>query len=198
MSEQDLNAVADIHVSAYGRDHFTSIMPVDLLRDYYASCTRLNPYSYIARDRGTEEIAGFVVGGFRTRESINLFVKQHYIRLGMTLLQHPCFLLEKVLSLLQRAQPASSHSCRLLSIAVAPAYQSTGVGAALLRHFEAGLRASHVFTYGLSVRVGNAGALRFYKRCNFEIECQTRGTVYLVKRSESEQQIKKDQLSRRP
>jgi ribosomal protein S18 acetylase RimI-like enzyme len=178
---EDLAALGTIHKSAYSRDHFTSTFSVKLLASYYAHCVRLNPYSYIAIDSATQEPLGFVVAGFCTAAAIRSFVKEHYLDIGMRLLSHPRFMLEKLSALVRPKSVHSTCSGRLLSIAVARAHQSKGVGVSLFQHLETNLRANQVFTYGLSVRVANTAALTLYKRCGFVVECESRGTVYLIK-----------------
>jgi ribosomal protein S18 acetylase RimI-like enzyme len=178
---EDLAALAVIHKSAYSREHFTATFSVELLASYYAHCVRLNPYSYIAIDSATQVPLGFVVAGFCTAASVRSFVREHYMDIGMRLLLHPRFLLEKLSAFVRPKSVHSTCSGRLLSIAVARGHQSKGVGVSLLQYLETKLRTNQILTYGLSVRVANTAALTLYQRCGFMVECESRGTVYLIK-----------------
>ena len=181
--KEDMSAIVSLHRSAYvdTREHLTALLPAHLLRQYYSELVRSNPYSYIAFDDSGTPI-GFVVGGLKTQLSVHNFILNHRVELALILLLHPRIMIVKIRHILRSRGWASTVPARLLSIAVESREQHKGAGRMLLLHFEQRLREHGILQYGLSVKVNNHQAIRFYENNSFQIERETSNGKYYVKR----------------
>jgi ribosomal protein S18 acetylase RimI-like enzyme len=115
---------------------------------------------------------------------VNIFKRLNRFYLAILLVSNPKFLIEKISSIVLAAFSKShvnSTKFRLLSIAVDNSIQSKGIGNSLLSQFEVLLKERGVESYGLSVRIENPRAIKFYMSKGFEIEMEKGETLYLRK-----------------
>lgn len=181
MNFEDLDAVAQINKVSYNEDHFTSRFPLNMLRSYYEYILKLNEYAYVAvGDAG--EVVGFVIGGQKTKEAINRYIKRNFIKLVGVILCNPSFIVPKMKGLFNRKpSKVSEAKTRLLSIAIADRFKGKGVGAKLIEGFEKGLLEKEVRLYGLSVHKSNIIAVKFYEKIGYRKEFETKEAIYYIK-----------------
>lgn len=187
METRDLDGVARVHGRAFPDAALTALGPAILRRYYEWLLTGPHDAQCIGAHRGGD-LVGYSFGGV-FRGSLTGFVRGNAPRLALGLALRP----RTVVSLLRRFGPGSlatlgrralrfrmpspgeawpepgpaetaAASFGILAIAVDPAAQGGGVGAALMREAEAeALRRGFVRMH-LSVHPSNAGAVAFYER----------------------------------
>lgn len=185
MTDSDLKQVANVHRLAYDSTHFTSRFSDKMLTDFYRNLLILNgEFCFVASNNN--EIAGFIVAGYRTNEAVKIFTKKYFFIILKTLLLNPVFLLDKIKGayrmLRKKNKNKSIAKLRLLSIAICPSVQGKGAANQLLFLFERYLNEKGITEYGLSVHKENIRAIRFYEKNNFEIEYQTHDAFYFIKK----------------
>jgi ribosomal protein S18 acetylase RimI-like enzyme len=180
--DQYLNDFARIHQSAYSNNHFTSLFSSNKLKQYYKSLIQCSDLSLIIY--ADDKALGFIVSGINVSRGVNVFKRLNRLYLAMLLVSNPKFLIEKISSIVSAAFSKShvnTTKFRLLSIAVDNSIQSKGIGNGLLSQFEVLLKERGVESYGLSVRIENPRAIKFYMSKGFEIEMEKGETLYLRK-----------------
>lgn len=70
---------------------------------------------------------------------------------------------------------------RLLSIAVLPQYQGTGLSKGMMTFFHNFLIENNIDAVGLSVKSGNTRAIKFYEKMGWDVEWTEKETMYFVK-----------------
>jgi len=173
---------AEIHLAAYSHGHFTSTFGLPKLAEYNAGLISHSDICLGALDG--EKMLGFLIAGESVSRGVAEFVRNNRWFLIGKLVSHPQFLVEKV-SFTMRARLArtkpSKATYRLLSIAIDPGAQSSGIGGMLVAALEERLRAKGLRRYGLSVLSKNARAIAFYSRHGFELEKVELGSAYFRK-----------------
>ncbi len=180
--DQYLNDFASIHQSAYSNSHFTSLFSSNKLKQYYKALIQCSDLSLIIY--ADEKALGFIVSGINVSQGVSVFKRLNRFYLAILLVSNPKFLIEKISSIVFAAFSKShvnSTKFRLLSIAVDNSIQSKGIGNNLLSQFEVLLKERGVESYGLSVRIENPRAIKFYMSKGFEIEMEKGETLYLRK-----------------
>ena len=180
--DQYLNDFASIHQSAYSNNHFTSLFSSNKLKQYYKTLIHCSDLSLIIY--ADEKALGFIVSGINVSRGVSVFKRLNRFYLAILLVSNPKFLIEKISSIVFAAFSKShvnSTKFRLLSIAVDNSIQSKGIGNDLLSQFEVLLKERGVESYGLSVRIENPRAIKFYMSKGFEIEMEKGETLYLRK-----------------
>jgi ribosomal protein S18 acetylase RimI-like enzyme len=184
MQEQDLTQCAELHRFGYPKDLFTSRFSITMLERYFREILRLNPYCYVAlNDEG--QVVGFVMGGERTAEAVNSFMKQNLVPLTLTLARNPAFLVDKMVKVLRMTTKKgfkSKAKCRFLTKVVDPNLQRTGIATALMNKWESALVADGISLYGQSTRNDNERNISFLvNKMGCEIEYRDKTMVYFVK-----------------
>lgn len=177
-----LSRIADIHYSAYSKDHFTSCFDPNHLGVYYGCLMRHADLNLIAV-RG-EGLVGFIIAGPHVGRGVNEFVSGNKGYLYKVFLLYPKFLIEKICaSIISKIYNNKKNVAefRLMSISVDSRVHSHGVGKEMLRNFEEILINRNITSYGLSVRKENLGAIKFYKKNGMIIEKDTKHALYFRK-----------------
>jgi ribosomal protein S18 acetylase RimI-like enzyme len=184
---QHLDIIADIHKSAYSKDHFSSKFSKKMLIEYYGELIKINEFCYSARNENNE-IIGFIIAGKKTGEAIRRFSQVRFFSLIWYSILTPSELVTKAKGYLEGfyarkpLKTKSVNKLRLLSIATGKKYQSLGYGAEMLARFEDELRLVGAVEYGLSVRYKNHRAVKFYQKNGFLKEKITKKNIYFIKK----------------
>ena len=184
--------IAEIHKSAYSKNHFTSCFSQEKLEEYYACLVEASDLSVIAvtgeaiegLKNNQDKAVGFIIAGRSVSNGVTNFIKSNRMYVFYVMLINPMFLVQKIFTqiLLKFIKVTPSKAkFRLLSISVLSGSQSTGVGKAMLESFEKELLGRGVECYGLSVRAINKRAISFYERNGFELENTLLGSKYYFK-----------------
>lgn len=188
LRRSDLDAVADVHVVAFP-DSALSLLGVAFVRRYYEWQVD-GPHDLVAivAEDSDRRIVGFVFAG-SFQAPLGGFLRRNKRALAVHLLTHPEILarhrvrarvrvggrvlVRQLGSRPSRTSKATEQPHRteratkdfgILSVAVFPAMQGTGVAALLMGHAEAAAHARGAQLIRLSVDPGNARAIRFYER----------------------------------
>ena len=182
LEEADLDGVVAVHKTSYPKGHLTSFFPASMLKDYYASMVRDINIALVAVSP-ENQVLGFVIGGNEVKKDFKKFINNNIYGLTMVSIRNPVSAVSYLLNLLKPGRRvASKAKTRLLSIAVSPTQQGTGIGHKLIKAFEDILSARKVYVYGLSVKKDNQSAKNFYDRAGFIIEFETRDGLYYYKK----------------
>lgn len=179
--EADLDTIATIHLAAYSRDHFTSLLPRPVLADYYRLF--LGGGTDILLHVGSDGVAdGFAVYGRRIPERIALFKRQRWGSILLTALGHPFRSVSKTAKrFTSRLRPGRSSAAPadflLLSIAVGR--KGGGIGTALLHEMIARVDRGDVPIVGLYVNCSNIGAVNLYFQVGFRVNAIEYGQYYM-------------------
>lgn len=174
--------IAKIHRLAYSKEHFTESFGSKKLIEYNQSLVRHADVTLVAMDGA--KVAGFLIAGFRVSFGVKEFIRNNRLWLISRLAMQPSFFLQKASGILKskfRKTTPSKAKFRLLSVAVDPAFQGSGVGRLLFSKLEDELQRRNIEIYGLSVRSINTHALDFYKKFGFSVEREEMGSIYLFK-----------------
>lgn len=164
---KDVSAIALLHKKSFDKTHFTGFFSTELLNRYIKVLIDYNPYSYLVKEG--DIILGYLIGGNQTEAALNYFSKNNYLKIILTLLLHPKFIVEKLRSLLLKIYKVklSGVEFKIYIIATLPEAQGKGIGKSLINCFENELRNKGISEYGLSVREQNTKAISFYENNNF-------------------------------
>ncbi len=179
----DIKSICTLHQYAFNSDYFTSTFSPKMLTNFYTMLLKNNDYNYIALDDKDNPL-GFIVAGYRTGATVNLFIKKNIISLSIILLMNPKFLFQKLKILLRRNSPndfVSKAKLRLLAIGVKKDSENKGVGTQLIQFMDHDLIQNGENVYGLSVKKDNTNAIKFYLKNNFKVEREERNSIYYVK-----------------
>lgn len=183
MREADLEAVAQLHISAFP-EQLLSRLGSEVVRAYYEWQLRCGATARAFRaavmdDRN--ELAGFVIGG-RYHGATSGFVRAYAGTLLLALVRNVHLLGDRrVLAKLRavtravarvwlrraapsRTGPASEPSFGVLALAVAPQQQGSGVAAQLMHDLEGAAIAAGFRTMNLHVNTDNPRAIAFYEK----------------------------------
>ena len=145
---KDISGISGLHKYTFDRDHFTSTFSDDFLNEFYSYLIKNNEFSYVALAEN-KNLVGFVVAGFKSKDSVDKFVKNNYLKLFFILLNNPKFFLQKIKGVFERISKnqkvSAARELRLLSIVVNKDSQQKGVGSALLKFFEDELKNNGIF-----------------------------------------------------
>lgn len=181
-TDKYIHQIAEIHSQAYSSEHFTAGFSPAKLSEYNKQLILASDISIIALDG--ENLAGFILAGENISSGVRNFTDQNRLWLIFQLLKRPIIFMGKMAALIQsKVSPTkpSQAKFRLLSIAIRPSAQSKGIGARMLAFLETELAQRNIYTYGLSVKQSNIGAIRFYEQNGFTLEKSFLGSSYYVK-----------------
>jgi ribosomal protein S18 acetylase RimI-like enzyme len=183
MQESDLEAVAQLHISAFP-EQLMSRLGVDVVRAYYAwqlrcgATARAFRAAVVGNGNG---LAGFVIGG-RYHGATSGFVKAYAGTLLLALARNPQLLGDRrVLAKLRavtravfsvwfrraapsQTGPVAEPSFGVLALAVAPQSQGSGVAALLMHDLEGAAMAAGFRAMNLHVNTDNPRAIAFYEK----------------------------------
>ncbi|KZR93744.1 ribosomal-protein-alanine N-acetyltransferase [Synechococcus sp. MIT S9509] len=174
--------IAGIHATAYSFEHFTASFSLDKLYEYNHCLIHASELTVLAVDN--HQVVGFLIAGPAVGLGVKKFSKKNRIWLLFHLLSKPNVFIDKFIRVflnIIRPPSPSKAPFRLLSIAINPAYQSNGVGRAMMNFFERQLLLRGQHCYGLSVKSSNAKAICFYERNGFVKEFDHFNSSYYIK-----------------
>lgn len=182
LTEADLDAVAAVHCAAFPRAGLTALGTEAVRRYYHTILTG----AYHPRAAVVAELDGRVVGFYcagHIYAAPSDFTRRHAHYLALRLLVRPWLLLDPffreripvALKLLRwrprRSVPAGTPEARpysILSLAVNPACQGSGLGTLLMEDAERRARAEGFPRMALTVSPENQGAIKLYERLGWQ------------------------------
>lgn len=188
-----LHEVAAVHKSLFG-DHLLGQLSIGMLERFYHSYfVDDNNVFLVAMD--ADKVIGFCLGGGASRmnEAKARFLKRYRLGFALEIVVRPTALkmlirkYEQGKKLSRENKKLRVAPYRLLSIAVLPEYQGTGLSHKLLSSFEDVLRRRFMhssecsFEYGLSVHKYNVKAIKFYYKEGFMNEAESDISLFLHK-----------------
>ena len=179
----DINSICTLHQYAFNSDYFTSTFSQKMLINFYTMLLKNNDYNYIAIDDKNNPL-GFIVAGYKTSATINLFIKKNVLSLSTILLKNPKFLFQKIKILVRRNSSdkfVSKAKLRLLAIGVKKDSENKGIGTHLIQYLDQDLLRNGENIYGLSVKKNNINAIKFYLKNNFKVEKEDKNSIYYIK-----------------
>lgn len=181
-SESDLAAIAEVHLAAYSKAHFTSRLSSATLEAYYRLFLGERSHIYVltAQDIGSD-ILGFAVFGHGIGPKISQFKRENRGAILAAALRSPLAAGGKVMSRLASAiapkQDVEPAPFLLLSIAVAR--RGLGAGGHMLSMMLDRARAAHERKVGLYVNCDNISALNTYVAHGFRFRALHTGQYYM-------------------
>lgn len=164
----DLDAIADIHKKAYSKSHFTSLLPIAVLKRFYNHFLGDDVEILLLTEKATTdpnegEIIGFAVYGRRIAERIALFKHTERFAILKVAARHPLLsALKAVNALLSRYRQPTVSPARAILLSIAVARTGMGAGRLLLREMHERVATSGERRVGLYVNVHNIRALNSY------------------------------------
>ena len=171
--ESDLESIAKIHLIAYSKSHFTSLLPAAVLISYYGIFLRGGVEIVVAtKVSNPNDIVGFAS-----------FKRLHRRDIVRASLAHPLTSILKLLNLLaKRRSPNADHlPCGFLLLSIASSLPRAGIGGMLLDALSARASEQHEDTVGLYVNSDNIGAMNAYIKDGFRFVCLIHNQYYLEK-----------------
>jgi len=185
IDQSDLDNICLIHKLSFDSSHFTSVLPMDLLKEYYQKIIENCEYRVIVYDNDLNKAVGFAIGARKISDFLNTFIKEHFFKLLLILIKNPKFLIEKVIgvlfSLIAKKSAVSKAEAILLSITVNPKNEMRRKGQIVLNEFENVLKKDGIKVYSLGVRKNNSKAVNFYQRNGFSLEYSEKESDYYTK-----------------
>lgn len=175
----DLSEIATVHVLAFPDSELTHLGHEAVRRNYLWQFE--GPHDLVALGvRSDGRLVGFLFGGVFRGSTIGFVKREHWFLLGRVLRNPSMIVNSKSLSRIglavrllgRRSRPARSEnpdqvpvrSFGVLSVAVDPSTQGTGVGQLLMAEAEARARAAGFASMHLTVHPDNDRAVRFYEK----------------------------------
>lgn len=186
-SEKDLPRIAEIHLQAYSRSHFTSRLPTEVLQRYYRLFLSDGAETLLmveTDESGSETVLGFAVFGRGIGDKIARFKRDNFGAILAASLRNPVAAAGKAIGKLwNTATLAKAMLCAdhlLLSVAVAR--PGTGVGRTLLDAFLSRSAAQGAKRAGLYVNADNLVAINAYVSLGFVFR-ELHGGQYYMERA---------------
>ncbi len=179
----DTNSISELHKKVFDKTYFSVYYTINDLSKYFQSLIDLNAYSYVVEDAG--RIVGYLIGGFKTQEAVDKFIRKNLIRIFYYILSNPKFIvisIEKTFKKIFSKKFKSKADLRLFLIGVDPLFKNRGMGALLMEKFEGDILADGYNIYGLYVRTNNLNAVNFYLKRNFKKEFKTFDLFSFIKK----------------
>lgn len=169
----DVKRIAEIHKSAFGKELFSIHLPDELLEEYFAALITANKYCYVAESDEGSELYGYVIGGYKTQQAVDEFMKKNIGSVIKIMMANPKFIFKSILRLIKKIFKAKLYSkaaLRLYLIGVDKSSNKKGTGSLLISKFEEELLKDEIKLYGLFVHNFNKNAISFYEKRGFEHE----------------------------
>lgn len=191
LTVDDLGEVATLHVQAFPDSELTRLGHEAVRRSYLWQFE--GPHDLAALGVRTDgRLVGFLFGGVFRGSTIGFVKREHWFLLGRVLRNPSMIVNAKSLSRItlavrllgRRSGPPQSEnpaavpprSFGVLSVAVDPSAQGSGVGQALMAEAEARARAGEFERMHLTVHPDNERAVRFYERGGWQRVIRPDGT----------------------
>jgi|APLow6443716910_1056828.scaffolds.fasta_scaffold203590_2 ribosomal protein S18 acetylase RimI-like enzyme len=171
INKNDIESVSKLHVTVFDKSYFSVYYSIPDLNEYFSKLIDLNKYSYVAEV--DNKITGYLIGGFKTQEAVDIFLRVKRKKILFYVLTNPKFIkvgIIKVLKKLFSKKNKSNENLRLFLIGVDPKKKNMGVGARLIKKFEEDIDCDGHTSYGLYVRTNNLNAIDFYLNRGFTKE----------------------------
>lgn len=180
----DLESIAKVHLAAYSKSHFTSLLPAKVLISYYGIFLRGGVEIVVAaKASNPDDIVGFAVFGRNIPQLIATFKRLHRRDIMRASIAHPFTSVRKVLNLLaKRRSPSADHlPCDFLLLSIASSLPRAGVGGMLLDTLLVRAREQRQDRVGLYVNADNVGAMNAYVKDGFRFTCLIHDQYYMEK-----------------
>lgn len=182
--EADLESIAKVHLAAYSKSHFTSLLPAKVLISYYGIFLRGGvEIMAAAKASKPDEIVGFAVFGRQIPQLIAAFKRLHRLDILRASIAHPVTSVRKVLNLFaKRRSPSADHlPCDFLLLSIASGLPRAGVGGLLLDTLSVRASEQGEDRVGLYVNADNVGAMNAYIKDGFRFICLIHDQYYMEK-----------------
>lgn len=182
--EADLESIAKVHLAAYSKSHFTSLLPANVLISYYGIFLRGGVEVIVATEASNpDDIVGFAVFGRNVPQLIAKFKQRHRSDILRTSIAHPVTAVRKAINLFaKRRSPSADHlPCNLLLLSIASNLPRAGVGGILLETLSEKASAQREAKVGLYVNADNVGAMNAYVKDGFRFICLIHDQYYMEK-----------------
>lgn len=182
ISNKDLESISRLHIKVFDKSYFSVYYTISDLCKYFSKLVELNQYCYVCEENNL--FLGYLIGGLRTQEAVNSFMKENRKRIIYYIIKNPKFIgisISKMLKKIFNPNLKSKVDLRLFLIGVDPSISNHGLGALLLNKFEEEILLDSYFKYGLFVRVNNQKAINFYLKRGFIKEFKNHDLFSLVK-----------------
>ena len=182
-TDADLSDVVRVHKSAYSASHFTTLLPDDVLADYYRRFISDGSSITVAVSRESGRIEGFAVYGEHIPRKIAQFKRAHTLDLLSTGLRHPVTAVRKVLARLGSGRSAAVRGqaapAEFLLLSIAVSMPRRGTGLRLLELVKSAACEADHDLLGLYVNTDNIAAINAYFRSGFTLRSATRTQYYM-------------------
>lgn len=168
INNYDIESISKLHVEVFDKSYFSVYYSIPDLNEYFAKLVELNEYAYIAE--AEDGIIGYLIGGFKTQEAVDIFMRMKRKKILFYVISNPKFIMVSIIKILKKAfskKDKSKENLRLFLIGVDPKKKNTGVGARLIKKFEEDIISAGHTSYGLYVRTNNSNAIDFYVNRGF-------------------------------
>ncbi len=180
----DLPKMADIHKAAYSHNHFTALLPHEVLQKYYAYFLGDDVQTLLVVEsdaNGDERILGFAVFGLGIPEKISKFKKDCFRSIFLASLRHPWVAAQKIMKAVA-AKILNRTSCipaNFLLLSIAVAMPGRGLGRLLLNEMLKIAKVEGEKKVGLYVNSNNVGAMNTYFSEGFLVKHSQAGQLYM-------------------
>ncbi len=179
----DLAELSSLHKNVFDRKLFSVNYPLKYLNIYFEYLLKMNEYCYAALEEN-KHLIGYLIGGFKTQEAVDLFTKQYKHIVFFNMLKHPLLSVKGLLKFIKRIfhkNKKSRSDLQLFLIGVSPFITQKGAGSKLLEKFEHDIKNDGYSQFGLYVHTWNKEAITFYEKKGFEPEFKSNDLLYMVK-----------------
>lgn len=183
---EDIDKIASLHKSVFDKEHFSAIFSKSLLKKYFGTLIAQSSFKYVAVSKNDSSIIGYLLAGYNFDIAVSKFQKKNIVQLLFILLRSRKFLIEKISEFIATSSGAknSESELRLYLIAAKSNINYRGIGKNMISNFEMDLAEHKLKNYGLSVRMHNEKAIKFYLNLGFKEEFRTKKSIYFVKHLE--------------
>lgn len=168
-SKNELDQIAHVHKNSYGKNHFTSLLSLKSLADYYGLFICADSKILIFKEE--KKISGFIVFGRNIPEKINHFKKNNKLAIFFSALRNPLssikIFLKKVINYKKDNFNFSESNFILLSIASSSPGKK--IGFLLMKAMIEEASYNKESKIGLYVNTNNLNALNLYLGFDFKI-----------------------------
>jgi len=168
----DLEAIVEVHMSSFP-GFFLAFLGPKFLKVFYQE-VQAHRHGILQVAETGLKIVGFVAGVTQQADFYRYLVKERkwafaFAAMGAAA-RRPMIVPRLIRALGKPHESITSAAACLMSIAVAPASASTGIGAALVRSFSEELRRRSIKRFCLTTdRDGNDKVNNFYQKCGFKL-----------------------------
>ena len=166
--------VADLHIKAFS-DFFLTSLGAGFLRVYYKASLKSNESLAICAIDENGDMQGFCIGcilskGYHMRLIMKNIFMFSYVAIRI-IFSNPGSLVRLFKNLNKHSDPADKGDySELLSIAVSPSYEGSGIGKNLIKNFEEEAKTRNCKRIALTTDYfNNEKVLSFYKKLGYEV-----------------------------